>query len=57
MQAYRDQITAFLAAIAGEEAASTLPLVGTGADGRAAVAVCRAMLASSAERRWIDLPQ
>jgi UDP-N-acetyl-2-amino-2-deoxyglucuronate dehydrogenase len=55
MQAYRDQITAFLAAIQGDAKESALPPVGTGADGRAAVAVCRAMLTASAERRWVDL--
>jgi len=57
MQAYRDQITAFLAAIHGQESSSPLPRVGTGADGRAAVLACRAMLTASAERRWVDLPR
>jgi predicted dehydrogenase len=57
MQAYHDQMRAFIAAIRGQDASSGLPRVGTGADGRAAVLACRAMLASSAERRWIDLPR
>ena len=57
MQAYRDQITAFIAATRGEESHSSLPRVGTGADGRAAVQACRAMLTASAERRWVDLPR
>ena len=57
MQAYRDQMTAFIAAIRGEEAATNLPRVGTGADGRAAVQACRATLAASAERRWVELPR
>jgi predicted dehydrogenase len=55
MQAYRDQIAAFVAAIRGEAPPAGLPHVGTGADGRIAVALCRAMLTSSAERRWIDV--
>ena len=55
MQAYKDQMTAFLAAIHGNEPAPGLPKVGTGMDGRIAVALCRAMLASSDERRWVDI--
>lgn len=55
MQAYRDQMTAFIAAIRGETRTAEEVPVGTAEDGRAAVVVCQAMLASSRERRWIDL--
>lgn len=48
MQAYCDQMTAFIAAIEGRPSD-----VGTGADGLAGVAACLAMLESSAGRRWI----
>jgi predicted dehydrogenase len=50
MQAYCDQLRAFIDGIGGE------PLrCGSGADGRAGVAACAAMLASSAERRCVAL--
>jgi predicted dehydrogenase len=55
MQAYRDQLSSFIAAIGGEQAPPDTSPVGSGADGRAAVAACHAMLTSSRERRWIDL--
>jgi len=48
MQAYCDQLSAFMAAIEG-----TPSTVGTGADGLAGVAACLAMLESSAGRCWI----
>jgi UDP-N-acetyl-2-amino-2-deoxyglucuronate dehydrogenase len=48
MQAYCDQLTAFIAAIEGQPSD-----VGTGADGQAGVAACLAMLESSAGRRWV----
>jgi predicted dehydrogenase len=48
MQAYCDQMSAFIAAIDGQPSN-----VGTGADGRAAVVACVAMLDSSAGRCWI----
>jgi len=50
MQAYTDQLAAFIAAINGSPSD-----VGTGADGRAGVAACLAMIESSAARRWIFL--
>lgn len=50
MQAYTDQITAFIQAIHGQPSA-----VGSASDGRAGVQAVRAMLASSAERRWVEL--
>lgn len=50
MQAYCDQLNAFVDAIEGKPS-----LVGTGADGRAAVAACLAMLTSSQEKRWVRL--
>ncbi len=50
MQAYRDQMAAFIDLIHGRPSE-----VGSGEEGRAAVAACRAMLQSSAERRWISL--
>jgi len=50
MQAYRDQMAAFIDRIHGRPSEA-----GTGEAGRAAVAACRAMLQSSAERRWITL--
>lgn len=55
MQAYRDQMDSFIAAINGTPTSAAAPQVGNGADGRAAVAACQAMLASSRERRWIEL--
>lgn len=48
MQAYRDQMAAFLDLIEGRPTT-----VGTGPAGRAAVAACRAILDSSRERRWL----
>ncbi len=48
MQAYRDQMTAFIDLV---EKRPTQ--VGTGADGRAAVAACRSILAASDEHRWL----
>jgi predicted dehydrogenase len=50
MQAYRDQIAAFLDVIDGKPPAGGAPL-----DGRAGVEACLAMLASSREQRWIHL--
>ena len=50
MQAYCDQMAAFIAAIEGRPSQ-----VGSGADGRAGVAASLAMLESSATRRWIHL--
>jgi len=50
MQAYRDQITAFLDVIDGKPPAGGAP-----ADGRAGVEACLAMLESSREQRWIHL--
>ncbi len=55
MQAYRDQISAFLTAIGQTGMPATLPPVGTAEDGRAAIAVCMAMLESSKDRRWVNL--
>lgn len=52
MQAYTDQITAFIQAIHGQPSN-----VGSAADGRAGVQAVLAMLASSVERRWVDLAQ
>ncbi len=57
MQAYRDQLASFIAAIRGESAPANTSDVGTGADGRAAVVACHAILTSSQERRWVDLAQ
>ncbi len=57
MPAYREQMAASLAAIRGEVLPEERTRVGSGSDGRIAVGVCRAMLASSAQRRWIDLPR
>ena len=48
MQAYCDQMASFIDVIGGRPG-----LVGTGEDGRKAVAVCRAMLASSSARQWV----
>ena len=48
MQAYCDQMSAFIAAIEGRPSQ-----VGTGEDGRAAVETCAAMLKSSADKCWI----
>jgi predicted dehydrogenase len=50
MQAYCDQMSSFIDVIGGRPG-----LVGTGEDGRTAVAVCLAMLASSSARQWIQL--
>ncbi len=55
MKAYVDQMTAFIAAASGG-GASGLPPVGSGEDGQIALSVCCAMLESSRDRRWIDLP-
>jgi predicted dehydrogenase len=55
MQAYRDQLQAFVGAIHGEPVTPDRVPVGTGPDGRTAVAVVQAMLTSSRERRWVDL--
>lgn len=52
MQAYTDQLAAFVAMIAGRPSG-----IGTGADGRAGVGACVAMLDSSVGRRWVDLPR
>jgi predicted dehydrogenase len=52
MQAYCDQLTAFINAIEGRPSEA-----GTGADGRAGVQACVAMLESSAKKQWIFLPQ
>lgn len=49
MQAYTDQLAAFVAMIRGEASE-----VGTAADGRAGVEACMAMLDSSAGRRWVE---
>ena len=49
MQAYCDQMQAFISAIGGRPSQ-----VGTGEDGRAAVAAVLAMLKSSADRCWIS---
>jgi predicted dehydrogenase len=46
MQAYGDQMAAFAASIQGEPSG-----IGSGADGRAAVQVCLAMLEASATGR------
>jgi UDP-N-acetyl-2-amino-2-deoxyglucuronate dehydrogenase len=56
MQAYRDQMMAFIGAIRGEPVTPEMTPVGTGRDGRAAIAICQAILTSSRERRWVDLP-
>ena len=48
MQAYCDQMKAFIARIEGKPSE-----VGSGEEGRAAVEVCAAMMTSSAEKRWI----
>lgn len=50
MQAYRDQISSFIGLIEG-----TPGDIGKGADGRAGVEACVAMLDSSAGRKWISL--
>ena len=52
MQAYCDQLSAFIGAIEGRPGEA-----GTGADGRAGVQACVAMLESSAKKQWIFLPQ
>lgn len=49
MQAYRDQISAFIDAVRGIPSE-----VGRWADGRAGVAACVAMLESSDQRRWVS---
>ena len=48
MQAYCDQMSAFIAAIEGRPSN-----VGSAAGGRAGVAACLAMLESSATRGWV----
>jgi len=48
MQAYRDQLAAFIDAVAGRPSA-----VGSAEDGRRAVAACVAMLDASAARQWV----
>jgi predicted dehydrogenase len=48
MQAYRDQMAAFIDLIEGRPTS-----VGTGPAGRSAIAACRAILDSSVERRWL----
>jgi predicted dehydrogenase len=55
MQAYRDQMKAFINAIRGEAVTPEMVPLGTGPDGKVAVAVCHAILTSSRERRWVDL--
>lgn len=52
MQAYCDQLQAFIASIEGRPSQ-----VGTGEDGRAAVAAVVAMLKSSADKCWISPPR
>jgi predicted dehydrogenase len=52
MQAYCDQLASFIDVIGGRPG-----LVGTAEDGRKAVAVCLAMLESSAQKRWIHPAQ
>ena len=56
MQAYRDQMQAFVRGIRGEPTTPDMVPLGTGRDGQVAVAICRAMLTSSQQRRWVDLP-
>jgi predicted dehydrogenase len=51
MGAYCDQISSFMDGIAGRPMKA-----GSGADGRACVAACVAMLESSRERRWVQVP-
>ncbi|MBL9214521.1 MAG: Gfo/Idh/MocA family oxidoreductase [Opitutaceae bacterium] len=53
MQAYCDQLASFIDRVEGK----TPTVVGSGADGRAGVAACLAMLRSSAERRWVSLDE
>lgn len=50
MRAYCDQISSFIGCIAGQSGR-----IGNGADGRAGVEVCLAMLESSATKRWVFL--
>ncbi len=50
MDAYRDQVSAFVDAVQDRPSAG-----GTGADGRAGVEACLAMLRSSRERRFIEI--
>ena len=50
IQAFRDQISAFIALIQGKPSG-----VGTGNDGKVCVEAVLAMLASSREKRWIQL--
>ena len=52
MQAYQDQISAFLDAVHGKPAVG-----GMGPDGRAGVEACLAMLMSSRERRFVQITQ
>jgi predicted dehydrogenase len=55
MQAYRDQMMAFIGAIRGEPVTPEMTPVGTGRDGRVAVAVMRRGWHGRRERRWVDL--
>jgi len=50
MKAYCEQLEGFIAMIEGKPSNT-----GTGADGRAGVEACVAMLQSSAEKRWVQL--
>ena len=50
MQAFYDQMQAFIDGINGKPMRA-----GTGADGRAGVAVCLAMMQSSLENRFVNL--
>jgi hypothetical protein len=50
MKAYREQIQSFIDGIHGKPMEA-----GSGADGRAGLAACLAMLTSTRERRLIDL--
>lgn len=50
MQAYQDQISAFIDLIEGRQSN-----IGKEIDGRAAVEVCEAILKSSSKRNWVDL--
>ena len=50
MQAFTDQMQSFIDGIEGK------PMIaGSGSDGRAGIAACSAMLASSQDRGWVDL--
>lgn len=50
MQAYQDQIVAFIDLVEGRQSN-----IGKENDGRAAVEVCEAILKSSSQRSWVDL--